>query len=337
MLSTSKDLAGLTRIIRSVTSHQYPVTVLTSAAPSGGLPSNFPHDVAKLNLAIAQLNCSFGLRFQIQALWTNGVLSPAEVVQLLPDMVKLHNSSGEKVLITALHRLLLHVTPSDASTGSSPTGLAMAQARLPGYGSMIDPEERSSSPLRDEVAIHRVTVTPTGLRFYGPDLMAAHRILRQYRDHADCFIRVLFADEDEERVSFDRDLDNDEVFQGRFLHILQSGIDVAGFRFDFLGFSHSSLRSQACWFMRPFIHDNRLMSARQLINELGDFSCIYCPAKCAARIGQAFSETTNAIHIEPSIVVQIADVKNGKHVFTDGCGTVSSMTWKLFKGKGASK
>ena len=114
-------------------------------------------------------------------------------------------------------------------------------------------------------------------------------------------------------------------------------MDIAGQHFDFLGFSHSSLRSQWCWFMRPFVHEGSLLFAQALVKSLGDFSGIRCPAKCAARTGQAFSETTSAIRIDPRVVATYQDVKNQQHVFTDGCGTVSKAVWKLLKSTSSSK
>lgn len=46
-------------------------------------------------------------------------------------------------------------------------------------------------------------------------------------------------------------------------------------------------------------------------------------AKCAARIGQAFSDTSTAIPIDAKIVHNMDDVKNGDRVFSDGVGTIS--------------
>lgn len=241
-------------------------------------------------------------------------------MQLLPYMTSLRRTHGEKTLIRSLQRILLHQGPIDAE--SPDVGLSAARHNLSRYAHGIYAEDEAVAR-RDEVLIHRVTVTPTGLRLYGPDLIAANRILRQYRVHADCFIRVQFADEDGERIAFTREVSNDLIFQGRFLTTLQKGFDVAGFRFDFLGFSHSSLRSQTCWFMRNFMHDSQLLFARHPISQLGDFTAIHCPAKCAARIGQAFSDTTKAVEVDSTIVTEHDDVQRGNRIFTDGCGTIS--------------
>jgi hypothetical protein len=75
--------------------------------------------------------------------------------------------------------------------------------------------------------------------------------------------------------------------------------------------------------MAPFLHNGRLLFDRMLIEGLGDFSRFRCPAKCAARIGQAFSETPTAITLGPGVAKEMEDVKRHGRVFSDGVGTVS--------------
>lgn len=63
------------------------------------------------------------------------------------------------------------------------------------------------------------------------------------------------------------------------------------------------------------------------MKDLGDFSDIRCPARCAARIGQAFSETPFSVDLDDLAVNvrRIPDVTSadGSRVFSDGVGTVS--------------
>jgi hypothetical protein len=71
---------------------------------------------------------------------------------------------------------------------------------------------------------------------------------------------------------------------------------------------------------------------RVLIKQLGDFTQIRCPAKCAARIGQAFSETPTAITFPPGTVKKMADIEHNGRVFSDGVGTMStSVMRKIWK------
>jgi hypothetical protein len=168
-------------------------------------------------------------------------------------------------------------------------------------------------------------VTPCGIYLYGPDAECINRILRKYFQHHDCFLRVQFCDEDGMPVKFDRDISNKPVYE-RFRNVLNTGILIAGVRFSFLGFSHSSLRSQSCWFMAPFDHEGTLISSEEVIKDLGNFSDIRTPARCAARIGQAFSNTREAMTLAPGTVKdnnELADVERNGRVFSDGVGTIS--------------
>jgi hypothetical protein len=105
--------------------------------------------------------------------------------------------------------------------------------------------------------IYRARVTPAGVYLHGPEPETKNRVLRKYNDHLEYFLRVQFCDEDGEQVRFDPRTSNDDIFYVRFKKVLEDGIDVACRNYGFLGFSHSSLRSQTCWFMaRLFTVEN---------------------------------------------------------------------------------
>lgn len=79
--------------------------------------------------------------------------------------------------------------------------------------------------------------------------------------------------------------------------------------------------------MAPFFHDGALQTYFSVISYLGKFQDITSPARCAARIGQAFSETPLAISLKdsgitPTIVGDI-ESEDGSRVFSDGVGTIS--------------
>ena len=166
-------------------------------------------------------------------------------------------------------------------------------------------------------------MTPTGCYLEGPAHEPRNRVLRKYAAFTDNFLRVTFADEDGEPIRFNRQASNEEIFHGRFKKVLGGIINIAGSGYEFLGFSHSSLRSQTCWFMAPFIMHGTVTHARLVIDQLGDFSKIHSPAKCAARIGQAFSETSSSITVPNESQTIIDDVQRNGRVFSDGVGTLS--------------
>jgi hypothetical protein len=189
------------------------------------------------------------------------------------------------------------------------------------------------------VLVHRVSVTPTGIYLDGPDLEVSNRVIRQYSAHSDHFIRVEFADEDGSPLSYDSRTSNERIYDNKYRETLRSSINIAGKVFKFLGFSHSSLRSQTCWFCAPFINEGgRLIHAPIIISDLGNFSKIRSPARCAARIGQAFSDTSGAIPIKQENLNWLPDVERHDRVFSDGCGTISlALLKKVWAGWSASK
>lgn len=174
--------------------------------------------------------------------------------------------------------------------------------------------------------IHKVNITPTGMTLHGPDPEAKNRILRRFPNHNEHFIRVQFCDEDGTDLQFNPRTSNEQIFV-HFKHVFERGISVGGRVFGFLGFSHSSLRSHSAWFMASFVHEGKLQSYLSVISHLGKFDNIHSPARCAARIGQAFSETPLAISLIENTVKQciVPDItsRDRSRVFSDGVGTIS--------------
>jgi hypothetical protein len=77
--------------------------------------------------------------------------------------------------------------------------------------------------------------------------------------------------------------------------------------------------------MAPFIQNGVLIHSKHVIEDLGDFSQIHCSAKCAARIGQAFSDTIHAVPVNDDVYVteDFPDTERNGRCFSDGCGTIS--------------
>lgn len=183
--------------------------------------------------------------------------------------------------------------------------------------------------------IFRAAITPASIYLEGPDIDTTNRVLRKYRTQRDYFIRVTFADEDGTPVWLDRNTSGDEIYGRRFAGVLNGTIPVAGRLYQTLGWSHSSLRTHQTWFVAPFAQDGGLIVGRRIIADLGDFSSIRSPAKCAARIGQTFSDSTETIRVDPQNVLMIDDIERNDRVFTDGVGTISlgllRRIWKEFR------
>jgi RNA dependent RNA polymerase len=289
----------------------------------------FRHEIRALLLALAHPSqpLSFGAKFQMQRLAQNGYLAPARVLELLPEVTQISLRSGSAICIEAVRKLFRQIPY--AGPDADPNAFDLVRLL-----ELLQDNEKTAKangcPLFDLTQqhshlalIHKATVTPTGVFLEGPEPETKNRVLRKYALHTDFFLRVSFLDEDEVPLRFDRHVSLDEIYHKRFKGVLSAFIEIAGRKFEFLGFSHSSLREQTCWFMAPFIHNSAQLNARGVIARLGDFTSIRSPAKCAARIGQAFSETNGTVKLTPGAVQVVQDIERNGRVFSDGVGTFS--------------
>lgn len=268
----------------------------------------------------------FKILFQLARLARNTYLHPNEVVNMIPAVKGLFRDHGLVPVVDSLKRISDHLPVRGPYVRASVFSLRELTARLEELiatycerDSVFDVEGRHDHL----VLVHRALVTPSGLYLEGPTLESGNRVLRRYHDYSDYFLRVQFADEDGFPVQYDSRWPPENIYHDRFRKMLETPINIAGRNFGFLGFSHSSLRSQSCWFMAPFVQDLSLIHAKEVIGQLGDFSAFRSPAKCAARIGQAFSETYSSVAITNENLILVKDVERNGRVFSDGCGTLS--------------
>ncbi|XP_020675734.1 probable RNA-dependent RNA polymerase 1 isoform X1 [Dendrobium catenatum] len=179
------------------------------------------------------------------------------------------------------------------------------------------------------VYVHRVQVTPTKVYFYGPEINVSNRVVRNYTEEINNFIRVSFVDEDEEKM---RSIDllsrsggasssrRTEIYQ-RILSTLRNGITIGDKKFEFLAFSASQLRENSAWM---FASSNGVTAAG-IRNWMGNFSRIRNVAKYAARLGQSFGSSTETLTVSRDEVEFIRDIENSAgYIFSDGIGKISS-------------
>lgn len=181
-----------------------------------------------------------------------------------------------------------------------------------------------------------ITITPTTILLEGPVLEQSNRVIRSYgpSNHAS-FVRVNFVDEGGLAYRFDRDIDGPDFIRRRVGSFLFEGLTIAGQSFSFLAYSQSALKEHAVWFVKPFsdqVHGP--VTAKTIIDSLGQFAnlkfdkkLIYCPARYAARISQAFTATDASVPVELDEIQMIPDIDTNdeKYIFTDGVGKVSAM------------
>ncbi|EAA34169.1 hypothetical protein GE21DRAFT_3662 [Neurospora crassa] len=279
----------------------------------------------------------YSLLFNLQALVYMSYLHPTTVLKLakrLADMFETARRSGQRqdpISVDAFKDLFKTIDWPSPSLSSAEE---LAQFEVEGIIEHLKKTEKRMREgytlrLNEEIPpgltkIYRALVTPTRIELHGPELEAKNRILRKFPEHQDHFLRVQFAEEDGQDLFFNSAVSMDAIYQ-RFKDVLTNGISVGGRVYRFLGFSHSSLRAHSLWLAAPFIYDGKLQLASNIIEDLGDFRNIMSPARRAARIGQAFSETPYSVSLyDHGIdVIRQRDVKRNERVFSDGVGIIS--------------
>ncbi|KAF9579397.1 hypothetical protein BGW38_004353 [Lunasporangiospora selenospora] len=170
------------------------------------------------------------------------------------------------------------------------------------------------------VYLRKVIVTPTTMYLHPPTVETSNRVIRQYSDLSDYFLRVEFADEGLSKL-WSKGQTGYALFT-RIFSILDQGIKIGNRTYEFLAFSSSQLRENAVWlFCRK---QGSQVTADSIRRWMGDFSHIKSAAKYSARMGQCFSSTREIAHLTSSEVELVNDIENKKYVFSDGCGKLSA-------------
>lgn len=282
---------------------------------------------------------SFGVRFQLHKLVDNCYISARRARVLAHSLRDLQKKMPGKwsILPTAIRKWMSNTPYLSPHVDFSIFDIANMLTKLLEIDTTMRMENYQNigkiNGSENQALVHQLIVTPTRVTLEGPEWENNNRILRKYPDHHDYFMRVRFVDENGESVFFDRRMTQDSVY-AKYKHVLEHGIMIGGRLFSFLGFSHSSLRSQSVWFQAPFQYKGSEHSYRDIISGIGSFSHFRSPAKCAARIGQAFSETPIAIPLAQHKieVKRISDVTCGERVFSDGVGTISPEVVDIING-----
>ncbi|XP_030957423.1 RNA-dependent RNA polymerase 1-like [Quercus lobata] len=182
------------------------------------------------------------------------------------------------------------------------------------------------------VYVRRVQITPSKVYFCGPEINVSNRVLRNFHEDIDNFLRVSFVDEELDKLH-STDLSprassgNEDRRTGiykRILSILRNGIVIGDKKFEFLAFSSSQLRENSTWMFASRNGRN----ADDIREWMGIFHQIRNVATYAARLGQSFGSSTETLSVEKHEIEVIPDVEvvqdGVKYVFSDGIGKISS-------------
>lgn len=195
---------------------------------------------------------------------------------------------------------------------------------LPEFSNPEDPENTMPypPPFPNHVLVRRIVVTPTKFYCEGPSFEPSNRVLRRFASDYFRFARVIFRDEDRSNLSSISNRVSDEIFEN-INRILTNGISVAGFKYKFLSFSASQLRSHSVWCFAEDTQNNVGHSPDSIRKWMGNFDSIPSPYRYAARMGQCFSSTIASGLVDTWEFKEIADIERNGYCFSDGNGSIS--------------
>ena len=174
--------------------------------------------------------------------------------------------------------------------------------------------------------LHSATVTATTIIFHAPSVEITNRIIRQYKPHADRFLRVRFEDDKyrgNSKIYSATTNRNDAIFD-RVKHTLTCGITLGDRKYEFLAWGNSQLREHSAYFFASLAG---VVTASQIRAVMGHFDHEKIIAKRAARMGQCFSTTRPIRYRVPRVtrLSLIPDVERNGFTFTDGVGKISPL------------
>ena len=182
--------------------------------------------------------------------------------------------------------------------------------------------------------VRSAIITPTMVYFNTPGIEISNRVIREWSEYSDRFLRVRFSEE----LGYGKIMSNNggrnEALYDRVKRILRNGIVLGDRKYEFLAFGSSQFREHGAYFFAP----TSGLSCQNIRDKLGALNDAdrKLPAKFCARIGQNFSTTRGfsvkvkiRTHVDGSNVLLLPDVKRNGFTFTDGVGKISSFLAKM--------
>lgn len=287
--------------------------------------------------------------FQIEALLRNMYLDAKEILELMPHIYTMICEKGSKFTGATLRRfgnLAKHLFWDEGEEAPNVLQCFLDAEKETQNLKSLDTLKPTDGSLCDTF---HVKISPTTMSLDGPLPEQSNRVIRAYHsDHQESFLRVSFTDEAGLQYRFDRDIDGPLFIRERVGPFLFNGLTIAGRKFEFLAYSQSALKEHSVWlvllifmllplfsfnrcrFVKSFqVDGDNQVNASSIIAGLGVFDkvdrrLVYCPARYAARISQAFT-ATDAVQVDVEEIFHIDDISSvdGKYQFTDGVGTMS--------------
>ena len=182
----------------------------------------------------------FDARFQLQKFAQNGLLPPDKVIELLPYVSKCLTESDVTTVVPALRYLGSQLPFAGPDTDASETELQALESMLQQSIETVSASDPYASVLADQhehiMLVHKALVTPAGIYLEGPEPEVGNRVLRKYSAFQNYFLSVTFADEDGEKLRFDRQTSSEKIY-GRYRKVLEQVINIAGRGYEVIKFT----------------------------------------------------------------------------------------------------
>ncbi|OSD06554.1 RdRP-domain-containing protein [Trametes coccinea BRFM310] len=284
---------------------------------------------------------SWPVAFQLEALLRNGLLHTGHLHELRGEIEGLHEEDADftadvlrhfseklrskhrdETVVDCFRNTLADARNTLANEQDEENSLSAEQPAI----LVLKPESKVKPESKGTIKCYHVIVTPTRELLEGPYDTQSNRVVRRYYDYRENFVRVEFRDENKMEFRWPKEVSGRSLIEQRFGSILKQGIEIAGRRFRFLGYSNSGLGAHTTWFMSDFEHpEEGLVTPNKIRNDLGNFEDVNTiPSKYAARIAQAFSATDPSVRIRrDQWDADLKDLGTEKYEHTDGQGTIS--------------
>ncbi|XP_059645306.1 RNA-dependent RNA polymerase 2 [Cornus florida] len=270
-------------------------------------------------------NLAYEILFQLNSLVHTHKISLAAVDDLV-DILSSSDVDTAMLVLQKMHKL--------ESTCYEPVSFVKTRLHILGNSGMnISSLSHSRLTNHNIMSCHRVLITPSKIYCLGPELESSNYVVKNFASYASDFLRVTFVEEDWSKLP--PNAVSTSIQQGifskpyrtqiyhRILSILQEGIVIGTKRFQFLAFSASQLRSNAVWMFAS----NENVKVEDIRDWMGCFNKIRSVSKCAARMGQLFSSSTQTLEVPPKEVEVIPDIEVTSdgvgYCFSDGIGKIS--------------
>ena len=194
---------------------------------------HFVTGMSYLNDALANTYATmpFAAKFHLQKFAQNGLLPPDKVIELLPYVSKCLKVNDVTTVAPALRYLGSRLPYAGPDTDASEIELRALESMLQQSIETTSVSEPYTSVLADQhehiMLVHKAVVTPAGIYLEGPEPEVGNRVLRKYSAFQNYFLSVTFADENGEKLRFDRQTSSEKIYD-RYRKVLEQVINIAG-------------------------------------------------------------------------------------------------------------